>query len=215
MTQLSVQHIRKSYANDTHVLNELSFELGAGERMSILGESGCGKSTLLRIIAGLESIQAGRVSLDEIPYVTPKKITTPNNIGFVFQNGALFPHMTIEKNIAFGLAKHQPKKDIVEDMLALIKLSGFEKRYPHELSGGQRQRVALARSLARKPSVLLLDEPFSGLDEQTRHTIRDELISILNQASIASLFVTHHQDDAHVFSENRYTIMNGRLERRE
>ncbi|OMP67328.1 ABC transporter ATP-binding protein [Domibacillus epiphyticus] len=190
----------------------VSIQIEKGEIISILGKSGSGKSTLLRLIAGLEVSESGSIVIngqtmsDERKFVQPEK----RGIGMVFQDYALFPHMTVEANIRFGLRKmkRMKKEERVQEVMALVGLQGFEKRYPYELSGGQQQRVALARAMAPNPSLIMFDEPFSNLDADLQVKIRDELRSILKKEEITSIFVTHDQADARVLAD-RVIIMEG------
>jgi ABC-type Fe3+/spermidine/putrescine transport system ATPase subunit len=187
----------------------VSLMVGAGELVSLLGPSGCGKTTTLRAIAGLEQPDEGDV------YIGGARVThlPPNarQIGLVFQGYALFPHMTVFDNVAFGLRmRRQPRATIeaaVTSALALVHLEGFEGRLPKQLSGGQQQRVALARALAVEPRVLLLDEPLSNLDAKLRQEMRVELKRILRDTRIATVFVTHDQEEALVLSD-RVVLMN-------
>jgi len=192
-------------------LKDFSINIAKGEIVSILGESGSGKSTVLRLIAGLEIPKSGvikidsKIVLDENTFVLPEK----RGIGMVFQDYALFPHLTVEENIKFGLKSYQKheKKNRLKEMLELVNLVNYQKRYPHELSGGQQQRVALARALAPNPSLLLLDEPFSNLDKELQNKIRDDLKEIIKQTGITSIFVTHDRDDSKALAD-RVVILN-------
>lgn len=181
------------------VIDRFSFDMEKGEIVGILGPSGSGKSTLLRLVAGLESPSGGSIAIsgrtvaDDTSFIPPEK----RGVGMVFQDYALFPHLTVASNIEFGLHRLSKKDRAVRlaEMLELVQLTGFEKRYPHELSGGQQQRVALARALAPRPSILLMDEPFSNLDADLKASIRGELRDILRKAEMTCLFVSHdHQD---------------------
>ncbi|WP_066499541.1 ABC transporter ATP-binding protein [Abyssisolibacter fermentans] len=182
------------------ILNNVSFELNKGEIMAVVGPSGGGKSTLLRIISGLEQPFSGSIEINQKMVFNKVTNVKPENrgIGMVFQDYALFPHMTVEKNIAYGV-DHIPKKERklrIETMLELVNLKGYEKRYPHQLSGGQQQRIALARALAPKPKILLLDEPFSNLDTEMLEKVRNELFEIINFTQITTIMVTHNPEDA-------------------
>ena len=181
------------------VIDRFSFSIEKGGIVGIVGASGSGKSTLLRLLAGLEDPTAGSIELDgrlivgDKTYIEAEK----RGVGMVFQNYALFPHLTVSENICFGLhkMKRSEKKKRLDEMLELVKLQDFAKRYPHELSGGQQQRVALARALAPSPSILLMDEPFSNLDTNLKSLIRMEVRDILRKANITCLFVSHDQAD--------------------
>lgn len=184
----------------TDAINNFSLELGKGEVVGLLGQSGSGKSTLLRIIAGLESPRVGAVTINGVTMVNKDRFVQPERrgVGMVFQDYALFPHMTVAQNIAFGLIglSRTEKVKRVAEMLELVKLQEYGKRYPHELSGGQQQRVAFARALAPSPKLLLMDEPFSSLDADLKHSIREELRTMLRQANTTSILVTHDEADA-------------------
>lgn len=209
---ITVQHISRRF-DDYQALNQISLDIEWGELVALLGPSGCGKTTLLRIIAGLESADSGRILLNGQD--TTDVPVRERGIGFVFQNYALFPSMTIADNISFGLrmlprAKRPTKaaiKKTVSDLLDLVQLSGLADRYPAQLSGGQRQRVALARSLAVKPQVLLLDEPFGALDAKVRKELRQWLRELQHELKITSVFVTHDQDEAAEVAD-RIVVMN-------
>lgn len=182
------------------ISDNVNFEIDEGSILAILGESGSGKSTVLRLIAGLEMPFEGRIIVNQEVHVDKDHFLDPEKrgIGMVFQDYALFPHMTVEKNIGFGienLAKQERLKRI-DEVLSLVSLKGYEKRYPHELSGGQQQRIAIARAIAPKPKLLLLDEPFSNLDAHLHEQIRSDLREILKEAGITSVFVTHDKEDA-------------------
>ncbi len=191
------------------VMNGLHLKVGRGELVSLLGPSGCGKTTLLRLIAGLLSIDGGRILLDEKDL--SRLPAHKRNIGVVFQNYALFPHLTVEQNVAFGLkAQRFPASEVqetVEKSLELVRMSEFAKRSISVLSGGQQQRVAVARVLAVRPNLLLLDEPFSALDRKLRETMQMELRRLMKELRMTAIFVTHDQDEALVMSD-RIAVMN-------
>ncbi|WP_372630623.1 ABC transporter ATP-binding protein [Cohnella sp.] len=181
------------------VIDKLSFTVTRGEIVGVLGASGSGKSTLLRLIAGLEMPESGSISVDGRLLTNERVFLEPEQrgVGMVFQDYALFPNMTVADNIVFGL--HKLKRSMrllrLEQMMELVQMKEYAKRYPHELSGGQQQRVALARALAPQPSVLLMDEPFSSLDAHLKASIRSELRQILQKANITCLLVSHDQAD--------------------
>ena len=206
---LGLEHIRHAYG-DHLVLSDFSFDIAAGEIVCLLGPSGCGKTTLLRIAAGLERQQAGRVRLAERIVSDDTRHLPPEarNVGLMFQDYALFPHLDVAGNVAFGLA-HLSAADRaarVAETLAQVGMGDRAKAFPHTLSGGQQQRVALARALAPKPAVMLLDEPFSGLDQYIRIQVREETLSILKESGVATLLVTHHPEEG-MFMADRILVM--------
>ncbi len=213
---IAVQNIRKTFGHFT-ALRDISFEVPTGALVALLGPSGSGKTTLLRIIAGLEAADHGAV-LFHGEDATERSIRD-RQVGFVFQHYALFRHMTVFENVAFGLRvkrrRERPTKsairDKVHELLRLVQLEGLAGRYPHQLSGGQRQRVALARALAVEPKVLLLDEPFGALDAKVRKELRAWLRRLHDELHVTSVFVTHDQDEALEVAD-RIVIMNqGRI----
>lgn len=211
---IEIRDLNFKYKNSkVQTLKGVSFNMNKGEILSILGESGGGKSTVLRLIAGLEEPLSGSIVIDNKIIIDNNTFLSPEKreIGMVFQDYALFPHMTVDENIKFGLnsLKKKEKEDRVKEMLELVNLQEFGKRYPHELSGGQQQRVAIARSLAPKPSVLLLDEPFSNLDANLRTKIREELKIILDKAGITSIFVTHDKEDVKSIADKVVILKDG------
>ena len=213
MSDLHLEGIVKRYGNHT-VVDGLDFSVASGEFVSLLGPSGCGKTTLLRIIAGLAECDGGsvRVGNADITRLPAHK----RNIGVVFQNYALFPHLTVGENVAFGLkARRTPATEVaprVADALESVQLAAYADRSISALSGGQQQRVAVARAIATRPRVLLLDEPLSALDRKLRETMQIELRQILRGAGMTAIFVTHDQEEALVMSD-RIAVMNaGRIE---
>ncbi|HSV33103.1 MAG TPA: ABC transporter ATP-binding protein [Pyrinomonadaceae bacterium] len=209
----SVRGISKSFKK-TRVLEDVSFDVAEGESLVLLGPSGSGKTTVLRIIAGLEQPYTGRVILHgkdvtELP-------ARERGVGVIFQSYALFPRMTVERNIAFGLKiRRRPRKERRETLNRLLKLVQLEehrKKYPWQLSGGQQQRVAIARTLAYKPQVLLFDEPFGALDAQTRVHLRREIRTLLRQVKVPSVFITHDQEEALELGDRIAVLNNGHLE---
>ena len=205
---LEVSGLTKRFRHVT-VLNNLFLAVEQGEFVSLLGPSGCGKTTLLRLVAGLLRADAGRITLNDRNLV--KLPAHRRNVGVVFQNYALFPHLTVAENIAFGLkAKRFSKAEqgsIIRESLALVRLEKFGDRPSSVLSGGQQQRVAVARALAVKPALLLLDEPLSALDRKLRETMQIELRHLLHEQGITAIFVTHDQEEALVMSD-RIAVMN-------
>jgi iron(III) transport system ATP-binding protein len=190
--------------------------LSPGEILSILGPSGCGKTTLLRIIAGLEIPLKGNIFLKNHEISGPNINLQPSdrNIGMIFQDYALFPHLTVEKNILFGISNLEQKiqDDNVERVQQLTRLQGLMSRYPHELSGGQQQRVAIARTLATNPTVLLMDEPFSNLDASLRLSVRMEIEQILKSSNTATIFVTHDREEAFSISDRVAIMVDGAIQ---
>jgi iron(III) transport system ATP-binding protein len=213
MTFFEMSNVSFQYgAGNGSVLQNFSLTLEQGEVVGILGLSGSGKSTLLRLIAGLEEPRSGRITINGRTMVDAGHFVNPEHrgVGMVFQDYALFPHLTVEQNIAFGLHR-LPKKDRaakVNDMLELVQLADYRKRYPHELSGGQQQRVAFARALAPEPAILLMDEPFSNLDSDLKGSIREQLKQLLQTANITSILVTHDKDDADALCDRIVRIGN-------
>jgi iron(III) transport system ATP-binding protein len=209
MNRLILEHI--SHAYDGHpVLRDVSLVVAPGEIACLLGPSGCGKTTLLRIAAGLEEIQSGSVIIGNETVAVPGMALPPEkrHVGLMFQDFALFPHLTVAGNVAFGLTDLGAKKSRARVAWALdrVHMRDYSNAYPHMLSGGEQQRVALARSLAPEPRVMLLDEPFSGLDETTRVQVREETLAILKEAGAATLMVTHHPEEA-MFMADRLQVM--------
>lgn len=211
---LSLQDIAIHYASKTIVKN-VSFELEEGEIGCLLGPSGCGKTTLLRTIAGFERPAHGSIRLRDNEVATASYAMPPEQrrVGMVFQDYALFPHLTIEENIAFGLTQHSKleKQQRVDYLLALIELSHTKARYPHQLSGGQQQRIALARALAPKPDILLLDEPFSNLDVELREQLAHDVRDLIKAEGVTAILVTHDQQEAFATSDKIALLNNGEL----
>ena len=195
-------------------VDNVTFEAKPGVITTLLGPSGSGKSTLLRLIAGLERPDSGKIFIDgkDATAVSPRD----RNVGFVFQSYALFRHMTVFENVAFGMRiRNQPAERIrerVQELIARVQLTGYEQRYPSQLSGGQRQRIALARALATDPKVLLLDEPFGALDTKVRVELRDWLLAFQESAHITTLLVTHDQEEALELSEHVVLLSDGKVE---
>lgn len=214
---ITLHNINKSFEH-VNALEHINFSIKQGELVALLGPSGCGKTTLLRIIAGLETASSGQI------YFADREVTKlsakQRDIGFVFQNYALFRHMNVAENVAFGL-KMKPRSvrlnktaidERVNQLLELVQLDHFAKRYPDQLSGGQRQRVALARALASKPNVLLLDEPFSALDAKVRKDLRRWLRDFHHELNVTSIFVTHDQEEALEVADRIILMNQGHIE---
>ena len=214
---IQVDHVTKRFGNFT-VLNDVSLHAKAGELIALLGPSGCGKTTLLRILAGLERPDQGRILLHDVE-VTDQRITD-RRVGFVFQHYALFRHMTVTENVAFGLSvlpkAQRPSPDKiqkkVDELLSLVQMRAMADRYPNQLSGGQRQRVALARALAVEPKLLLLDEPFGALDAKVRKELRRWLRRLHDELHITSILVTHDQEEALEAADRIVVLNQGRIE---
>lgn len=194
-------------------VNEMNLEIAAGDFVALLGPSGCGKTTVLRLLAGLETPDKGVIRIGETQiagegfFLPPEK----RRLGMVFQEYALFPHMSVRDNVAFGIRKQPDCDQRVNEVLELVDLEDIQHRGPHSLSGGQQQRVALARALAPRPAVMLLDEPFSNLDAVLRQRVRREVRQILLAAGVTTLFVTHDQEEALSLSDHLAVMINGRM----
>lgn len=211
---LSVRDIYLGY-EATPVIRGLSFKLAEGEIGCLLGASGCGKTTALRAIAGFETIDQGEIDIDGKLVSSPSVRVAPEkrSVGMVFQDNALFPHLNVSRNIAFGLGKlsSAERQEKVRSLLDLTGLTGLDQRYPHELSGGQQQRVALARALAPEPSVLLMDEPFSNLDTRLRRRMGEEIRGMLKARGTTTLLVTHDQQEAFALADRIGLLKDGRM----
>ena len=212
MSYLSIRGLHKSYGA-TSIFSDIHCEIGKGEFVTLLGPSGCGKSTLLRCIAGLTEVGGGQILLDGedlVPQAPQKR-----GIGMVFQSYALFPNMTVQQNVAFGLRMQKVAKEEsaqrVREALAMVELGDFAARYPHQLSGGQCQRVALARSLVTRPRLLLLDEPLSALDARIRKHLREQIRTIQQELGLTTIFVTHDQEEALVMSDRIFLMNAGKI----
>ncbi len=212
---LSIKNLTCQYDDQT-VLESLSLEVEQGQIVCLLGASGCGKTTLLKAIAGLLPLSSGQMSLNCLTVDDGKNWLPPEqrNIGMIFQDYALFPHLTVAENIAFGLKNESAQQKLikVEEMLSLVHLKGYGDRYPHQLSGGQQQRVAIARSLAYKPDLLLLDEPFSNIDTQVRHELIREIRKIFKEQGVTAIFVTHSREEAFAFADKMAVMNHGVIE---
>ena len=200
---------------DHAVLNGVSLTIKPGEIVCLLGPSGSGKTTLLRIASGVERPTTGRVLINGEEVAGPKQFVPPEkrSVGLMFQDFALFPHLTVEDNVAFGL-RGVPKEEArraARNVLARVGLSDYAKAHPHTLSGGQQQRVALARAILPRPAVMLMDEPFSGLDVQLREAMQDEMLTLLREARATCLMVTHNPDEAMRLGDRIAVMHTGRL----
>ena len=213
MATLSLREVSHAYA-DRPSVRDLSLDVAEGELFVLLGPSGSGKSTVLRLVAGLESPHAGKVLIGErdVTRLPPNE----RNVGMVFQSYALFPHMTVGENVAFGMAvRRQPREEItrrVAEVAEILEIEGLLERLPRELSGGERQRIALGRALVRDPDVLLLDEPLSNLDAQLRIQTRTEILRLQTRLHITSVYVTHDQTEALGMGHRVGVLREGKLE---
>ena len=209
---LQIQDVVKDF-NGFKAVDRVNLDIAKGEIFALLGSSGCGKSTLLRMLAGFEAPTSGRIVLDGVDLAGLPPYQRPMNM--MFQSYALFPHLTVWKNIAFGLEREGLPKahiaDRVEAMLKLVQLTKLAQRKPHQLSGGQQQRVALARSLAKQPQMLLLDEPLGALDRKLREETQIELVNIIEQVGVTCVMVTHDQEEAMTMASRIAIMSEGRL----
>jgi putative spermidine/putrescine transport system ATP-binding protein len=212
MARLSIGHLRKTYG-DLTVVNDVNIDIADGEFLVLLGPSGCGKTTTLRMVAGFIAPSDGSISIGErdVTNLPPWK----RNCGLVFQSYALFPHMTVAENVAFGLEMRKispaDRAPRVAEALRLVQLAGFDERYPRQLSGGQQQRVALARALAMEPDVLLLDEPLSNLDAKLRQEVRVEIRDLQRKLGLTTIMVTHDQEEALTMADRLVVMEKGRV----
>ena len=210
---LEIQTLSFSYKPDKLFLDNVNIKIEEGEKVSILGPSGCGKSTLLRLIAGFEKPQKGIIKLDDKEVFADNKFLPPHkrNVGLVVQEKALFPHLSIAENIGFGVRKSPDNKVIVNELLELFRIENLKSKYPHEISGGEQQRVAFARSMAPSPKFLMLDEPFSALDEKLKETLYNDLLEIFLKKNFSVLLVTHDENEAKIMTDKQIKILDGRL----
>ena len=213
MAYLTLSNISKQFA-DTYAVQDFNLDIDKGEFVSFLGPSGCGKTTTLRMVAGFEIPTSGKITLDGADITN--KAPNQRHVGMVFQSYALFPNMTVSQNIGFGLrvrkASESEIKDRVKEMVSLVNLEKHADKYPFQLSGGQQQRVSLARALAIRPNVLLLDEPLSALDAKIRVSLRAEIRSIQKRLGITAIFVTHDQEEALSISDRIVVMYDGNVE---
>ena len=201
--------------DSVNVINDISFNIKEGDIVCILGESGSGKSTILRLLAGLEKPNKGFIKINNQLVVNDNHFILPEDreIGVVFQDYALFPHMTVAENILFGIKNKSKKykKDKLLELLNLIGLSDYQSKYPHQLSGGQQQRIALARALAIEPALVVMDEPFSSLDANLQSRIRSDLQKIIKKTGTTSIFVSHDKDDALSIADKTIILKDGKI----
>ncbi len=212
MSLLTVTGLWKGYPSQP-VLCGIELEVPAGSLTAVLGLSGCGKTTLLRVIAGFERAERGRVRLGERTLDDGRGFLAPERrgIGYVPQEGALFPHLSVKGNVGFGLSRSERRGGEVAELLELVGLAGLAERFPHQLSGGEQQRVALARALARRPEVLLLDEPFSSLDASLRTRMREEVGALLRAQGVTTVLVTHDQEEALSLADTVAVLRDGAI----
>ncbi|PJF08229.1 ABC transporter ATP-binding protein [Pseudorhodobacter sp. MZDSW-24AT] len=212
-SRLIVDRLSRSFGG-RKVVDDVSLEVGAGQVTCLLGPSGCGKSTTLRMIAGVDQPGAGRILIDGVEVAAPGRHVPPEHrsVGLMFQDFALFPHLSVAENVAFGLKGDRTARlRRVDELLERVTLSGFGSKHPHQLSGGEQQRVALARALAPRPRVMLMDEPFSGLDNRLRDGIRDTTLDILKDEGAAVVLVTHEPDEAMRMADEIALMRGGRI----
>ena len=207
---LELKDLSHSYDGSEISLKNISLIVNKAEKVSVLGPSGSGKSTLLRLIAGLEKPYSGTIAIQGKIVSSTDQIVAPEkrNVGLVVQDKALFPHLTVEKNIGFGVRKNQEKTKIISDLLSLFKIEHLSKKYPHEISGGEQQRTAFARSMAPNPELLMLDEPFSALDKELKEELYADLSQIFKERKQTIILVTHDIDEAKVLSEKQINLAN-------
>ena len=210
---LEIKDLYHSYSEHALSIENINLEIGSGDRVSILGPSGCGKSTLLRLIAGLEKPDQGEIKINDIKVSDNKNLIPPEkrNIGLVVQEKALFPHLSVFENICFGINKNKDKDLIASELLNLLKIDNLKNKYPHEISGGEQQRVALARSLAPKPNFLMLDEPFSALDEDLKETLYKDISQVFSDMNNAILLVTHDRNEAEIMTNKQIRMEEGKF----
>ena len=210
---LEIENLSHKYDSENINLSDISFSVMSGEFVSILGPSGSGKSTLLRVIAGLERQSSGTIRIngnvvsDDEQYFEPER----RNLGLVVQDKSLFPHLNVLENVMFGIKNRSDKNLIAKELITLFKVSEHESKYPNELSGGEQQRVALARSLAPDPQILLLDEPFNGLDDTLKNELYRETKNIIQAKGITVLMVSHDKKEIEVLSDKIIALDNGKI----
>ena len=205
---LEIKDVSHSYGDNETTLRNLNLQVNKGEKVAILGPSGSGKSTLLRLIAGLEKPQSGSISIKGEIVSTKDLVVAPEKrkLGLVVQEKALFPHLTVKENITFGIKKRSDKNKTVSELCLLFKIDHLADKYPHEISGGEQQRTALARSMAPKPELLMLDEPFNALDQELKGALYSELSQIFEERKQTILLVSHDLKEAEVLSQRQINI---------
>ena len=210
---LEITNLNHAYDADTLILQDINLDISKGERVAILGPSGCGKSTLLRLIAGLEKQKTGLIKINNSEVSSENTFLPPEKrkVGLVVQEKALFPHLTVQQNICFGIRDIKDKDLIAQSLMGLLKIDSLKNKYPHEISGGEQQRVALARSMAPNPNLLMLDEPFSALDVDLKNNLYEEISNLFSERNITILLVTHDLREAEIMTTRQLKMEKGRL----
>tara|TARA_Y100001935_G_C17207944_1_gene458558 strand:+ start:282 stop:932 length:651 start_codon:yes stop_codon:yes gene_type:complete len=210
---LEVKNLSHSYTSDVLSVDNVNIEIHEGEKVSIRGPSGCGKSSLLRLIAGLEIPILGQIKLDGVIVSNKDHVLPPEKrkVGLVVQEKALFPHLTVGENICFGIKKEKNETQILKEMLELFRIQELANKYPHEISGGEQQRVAVARSMAPNPKFLMLDEPFSALDNELKNSLYVDISDIFSTKNSTILLVTHDEKEAEIMTNRHLEMHDGKL----
>ncbi len=210
---LEITNLNHSYDADTLILQDINLDISKGERVAILGPSGCGKSTLLRLIAGLEKQKTGLIKINDSEVSSENTFLPPEKrrVGLVVQEKALFPHLSVQQNICFGIRDKRDRDSIAQSLMGLLKIDSLKNKYPHEISGGEQQRVALARSMAPNPSLLMLDEPFSALDVDLKNNLYEEISNLFSERNITVLLVTHDLKEAEIMTTRQLKMEKGKL----
>jgi iron(III) transport system ATP-binding protein len=213
MTILEIKNLHHTYDNENYALEDINLSINDGEIVSILGPSGCGKTTLLRVIAGLERQSKGTIKINEQIISNEKFMIPPEkrSIGLVVQDKALFPHLNVINNVIFGIQKNKEKYNLAKNYLDIFKVEELAEKYPHEISGGEQQRVALARAMAPHPNILLLDEPFSALDQSLKSELHHETKKIFKEKGLTVVIVSHDKDEAKFLSDRLIYIEDGKI----
>ncbi|MDE0743563.1 MAG: ABC transporter ATP-binding protein [Woeseiaceae bacterium] len=213
MTILEIKNLHHTYDNENYALEDINLSINDGEIVSILGPSGCGKTTLLRVIAGLERQSKGTIKINEQIISNEKFMIPPEkrSIGLVVQDKALFPHLNVINNVIFGIQKNKEKYNLAKNYLDIFKVEELADKYPHEISGGEQQRVALARAMAPHPNILLLDEPFSALDQSLKSELHHETKKIFKEKGLTVVIVSHDKDEAKFLSDRLIYIEDGKI----
>lgn len=213
MTILEIKNLHHTYDNENYALEDINLSINDGEIVSILGPSGCGKTTLLRVIAGLERQSKGTIKINGQIISNEKFMIPPEkrSIGLVVQDKALFPHLNVINNVIFGIQKNKEKYNLAKNYLDIFKVEELADKYPHEISGGEQQRVALARAMAPHPNILLLDEPFSALDQSLKSELHHETKKIFKEKGLTVVIVSHDKDEAKFLSDRLIYIEDGKI----